>query len=375
MRMRGLTANIAPIRGAPSRGRRHTGAMTDPWLIDPAQLWPDYRPTRLLELPALARRCGVAHVFAKAENERPLGNFKALGGMTAGLRALARATGAESLDALQRHCRQSPAPMKLLCASDGNHGLAVAAAAQRVGARAVVYLPMAVDDRRAARIDALGGRVLRVDGSYDDAVLAAAAAAGRGEGVLIADTSGDPDDAVVADVMHGYGLLTRELAGQWPDHAGGPPSHTFVQAGVGGLAAAMADGLQTQLRVSARIVVVEPESAACVTPALEAGAPVAIDGDLHTGAEMLSCGLASAPALAVLLRHGARGLSVDEPMLRSAVAALREAGGPDSTASGAAGLAGLLRASADPALRATHALDGDSRVLLVISEGDAALRD
>jgi diaminopropionate ammonia-lyase len=90
---------------------------------------------------------------------------------------------------------------------------------------------------------------------------------------------------------------------------------------------------------------------------------------------MLSCGLASAPALAVLLRHGARGMSVDEPMLRSAVAALREAGGPDSTASGAAGLAGLLQASADPALRATHALDGDSRVLLVISEGDAALRD
>jgi len=349
--------------------------MTDPWLIDPAQLWPDYRPTRLLELPALARRCGVAHVFAKAENERPLGNFKSLGGMTAGLRALARATGAESLGALQQHCRQGPAPIQLICASDGNHGLAVAAAAQRVGARAIVYLPAAVDDRRAARIDALGGQVVCIDGSYDDAVIAAAAAAGRDEGVLIADTGGDPDDAVVADVMQGYGLLARELAGQWPEDAGGPPSHLFVQAGVGGLAAAMADGLRSQLHASARIVVVEPDSVACVTRALETGAPVAIDGDLHTGAEMLSCGLASAPALAVLLRHGARGLSVDEPMLRSAVAALREAGGPDSTASGAAGLAGLLRASADPALRATHALDGDSRVLLVISEGDAALRD
>lgn len=349
--------------------------MTTPWMIDPAQLWPDYRPTRLLELPALARRCGVAHVFAKAENERPLGNFKSLGGMTAGLRALARATGAESLDVLQRHCRQGPAPMKLICASDGNHGLAVAAAAQRVGARARIYLPIAVDERRAARIEALGGDVVRVDGSYDDAVLVAATAAGRGEGALIADTSGDADDTVVADVMHGYGLLTRELAGQWPDHAGGPPSHAFVQAGVGGLAAAMADGLRSQLCAPARIVVVEPGSAACVTRALEAGEPVTVDGDLHTSAEMLSCGLASAPALAVLLRHGARGLSVDESMLRDAIAALREAGGPDSTASGAAGLAGLLRASADPTLRAAHALDGDSRVLLVISEGDAALRD
>ncbi|MGO1001176.1 pyridoxal-phosphate dependent enzyme [Lysobacter sp. CA196] len=349
--------------------------MTSPWLIDPAQLWPDYRPTRLLELPALARRCGVARVYAKAENERPLGNFKSLGGMTAGLRALARVTGADSLDALQRHCRQSPAPMRLLCASDGNHGLAVAAAAQRVGAHATVYLPAAVDEPRAARIAALGGKVVRIDGSYDDAVLAASAMAARGDGVLIADTASDPGDAVVADVMHGYGLLTRELAGQWPDHAGGPPSHAFIQAGVGGLAAAMAEGLRTQLRASACIVVVEPDSAACVTRALQAGAPVAIDGDLDTAAGMLSCGLASAPALAVLLRHDARGIGVDEAMLDLAVTALREAGGPHSTASGAAGLAGLLRASADPELRAAHALGGDSRVLLVISEGDAALRD
>lgn len=348
--------------------------MTSPWLIDPAQLWPDYRPTRLLALPALARRCGVARVYAKAENERPLGNFKSLGGMTAGLRALARVAGADSLAALQRHCRQSPAPMTLICASDGNHGLAVAAAAQRVGARATVYLPAAVDESRAARIAALGGVIVRVDGSYDDAVLAAAAAAARGDGVLIADTASDPDDAVVADVMAGYGLLTRELSAQWPDDAGGPPSHAFVQAGVGGLAAAIADGLHTQLHASAHIVVVEPDSAACVTRALAAGAPVPIDGGLETAAGMLSCGLASAPALALLLAHGARGVGVDESMLRLAVDALRAGGGPHSTASGAAGLAGLLRVSADPGLRAAHALTDDSRVLLVISEGDAASR-
>jgi diaminopropionate ammonia-lyase len=138
------------------------------------------------------------------------------------------------------------------------------------------------------------------------------------------------------------------------------------------LAAAVADGLRTRLHASARIVVVEPDSAACVTRALETGVPVPVDGDLETVAGMLSCGLASAPALAVLLRHRARGVGVDESMLRLAADALRADGGPRSTASGAAGLAGLLRVAADPGLRAAHALDGDSRVLLVISEGDAA---
>src|SRR5215475_664587 len=63
------------------------------------QLWPDYRPTTVLQLPGLAARAGVASVFVKLEGERPLGNFKVLGGMLAGLKALARATGVGSVRA------------------------------------------------------------------------------------------------------------------------------------------------------------------------------------------------------------------------------------------------------------------------------------
>src|SRR5690349_13442771 len=57
--------------------------------LNPAALWDNYRPTTLLELSGLARQLNVGRVFAKLENERPLGNFKAVGGMTAGLKALA----------------------------------------------------------------------------------------------------------------------------------------------------------------------------------------------------------------------------------------------------------------------------------------------
>jgi diaminopropionate ammonia-lyase len=323
--------------------------------MDASQLWDDYRPTRLIELPALARRLQVGRVFVKNEGERPLGNFKVLGGMVAALRVLAR-SGAE----------RTP---RLICASDGNHGLSVAAAARRAGAKSVVYLHENVSRSRAARIESLGSEVAWIAGTYDDAVTAAAEAAARGAGILISDTSPDPDDPIVHDVMAGYGLIAREVIAQFRDEAGARPTHVFVQAGVGGLAAAIAEGLASLLLDPKRILVVEPESAACVGYALQAGRAVRIDSDLHTAAEMLSGGLASAAALKILQRHDVRSLVVDEGELHSAVEVLRETAGPETTPSGACGLAGLLHVAAHPALRQEHLLDADSTILLIATEG------
>lgn len=335
-----------------------------------ARIWADYRPTRLIERPALAHRTSVRRVFVKVEGDRPLGNFKVLGGMVAGLRALARAVGAADLNL--DGVRRVTLP-RLICASDGNHGLAVAAAAKRAGARASIFLPVGVSRARAARIEAMGGEIAWISGTYDDAVRDAAAVAARGEGLLIPDTSPDPNDEVVKDVMAGYALLTREIVSQFRDEVGDHPSHVFVQAGVGGLAAAIADGLQEILQDPKQLLVVEPETAACVALALALGHPERIGGDLKTAAGMLSCGLASAPALKVLQRHDARSVIVPEALLETAVIALREAGGPETTPSGAAGLAGLLHVAAHPALRAEHRLGPDSSVLLVATEG--ALRE
>ena len=330
-------------------------------------LWPDYRPTRLIDVPDLARQAEVARVLVKLESERPLGNFKALGGMIAGLRALARASGVASIRELleKGHAKTLPA---LVCASDGNHGLAVTAAAARAGTKAVVYLPASVDSARAARIRALGGEVVLVDGTYDDAVLTASNAAARGDGLLISDTSPDPNDTVTRDVMAGYGLIAKELLAQFKELGVAGPTHVFVQAGVGGLAAAMAQGLRDVMQEPKKIVVVEPTNAACVAPALQAGRPVQIAGDLHTSAEMLSCGMASASALQVLLENKAASVVVDEAELGESVQMVEQTTGVRSTPSGAAGLAGFLRVASEPALRARHNLSGASNVLLILSE-------
>lgn len=324
--------------------------------LDPAALWEDYHPTSVAEFAVLARQMRVARISAKLENERPLGNFKALGGMVAGLRALARlnADGGESTP-------------YLLCASDGNHGLSVAAAAARAGAKARIYLPVCASPIRAERIRAIGGEVFSVNGTYDDAVNAAAAAAAIGEGLLIPDTSPDPNDIVVKDVLAGYALIAQELLGQLTVR----PTHVFVQAGVGGLAAAVAEGLHDFMSGPRRIVIVEPESAACVSRALAAGRPVSIPGTLKTSAEMLSCGLASASAIEILKRHNVHSIVVNEAQLEAAVETLRASGGPQTTPSGAAGLAGLLYVASCARLRDEHQLSAESNVLFLVTEGSA----
>src|SRR5262249_27851249 len=110
--------------------------MTETRVVTPAAplaIWPCHAPTPLVDLPRLATRCGVARVVLKDEGLRPIGSFKALGGMYAGLRALARATGLPDFESLVAARRPRGSLPALMCASDGNHGLAVAAAAELAG--------------------------------------------------------------------------------------------------------------------------------------------------------------------------------------------------------------------------------------------------
>jgi diaminopropionate ammonia-lyase len=323
------------------------------------RLDPAYAPTPLQSLPGLAEQLGIAALWVKDEGARSLGSFKSLGGTFAGLRALARTAGLPPEALLDPATRPAGQPA-LLCASDGNHGLAVAAAARAAGAPAVVFLHSGVPPARAARITAMGGAVRWISGTYDDAVDAAVAAAAAGEGLLVADTALDPADPVVGDVMAGYGIIAAEIR----DEAGAPrPTHLYIQAGVGGLAAAMVAGLDGWLDAPAAMAVVEPAGAASVGAALAARRVLRLPGALHSVAEMLSCGEASGPALALLQPRAPRAVAVPEDRLAEAPRLLRAAGGPDSTASGATGLAGLLQDIAE----GRHP-GPEARVLLVVSE-------
>ncbi|WP_292899767.1 pyridoxal-phosphate dependent enzyme [Nitratireductor sp.] len=313
-----------------------------------------YQVSPLSSAPKLAAHLGVAEIHLKDESRRPLGSFKSLGGTFAGLEAIA--TGGETV-------------RLLVCASDGNHGLAVASAARHTGIPAKVFLHSEVARARVNRIEQTGAQVVIVPGTFDDAVNAAAHAAKSDGAVLVADTSDNENDVMTGHVMAGYGVIAGEAREQYAQQNFQKPTHLFIQAGVGGLAAAMARGLYSFMEAPGIVVVVEPANAACVQVAMELGYPETISGELRTCASMLSCGRASAPALRILQASKARTITVSEEQLMAAPALLAQTGAIATTPSGGAGLAGLTRALASPVIRQDLGLNSASRVLLVVSEG------
>lgn len=335
------------------------------------------RPTPLHDLPSLAREAGVASVRLKDEADRlGLGSFKALGGSYATALLVLEAVGqtlGRPLSFADLHVPEVRAAARtttVACATDGNHGRAVAAGAARIGAQAVVFVHRGVSAARWAAIAGFGARIVRVAGSYDDSVAAAAQACGAEGWTLVSDTSWAGYERVPSLVMQGYTAMAAEALEQLPE----PPTHVFLQAGVGGLAAAVSGHFTETLGAQApAVVVVEPARAACLAQSARAGAPIRIPDGEATVMAMLECYEPSRVAWRVLTRTALGFMTVDEA---DAVAIMRRLGRPGpgepvvvAGESGGVGLAGLLRAAADPDLRAAVGLTAGSRVLAINSEG------
>ncbi len=315
--------------------------------------WSGYAPTRLVELDAVARLAGVARVSYKDESTRfGLGSFKALGGAYAVLRQL-RAAG------------KPPADIVVTCATDGNHGRSVAWGAQRFGCKCVIYIHATVSDARARAIAAYGAEIRRVPGTYDDAVRQVAADADANGWIVVSDTSYPGYTEIPRDVMQGYAVMVDEALGQF----GEPPTHVFIQAGVGGLAAAVCGHLWEALGDRRpRMIVVEPDRAACLFESARVGKAANIGGALDTAMAGLACGETSLLAWEILEEGAGDFMTVTD---EAAFACMRLLA-PQVVAgeSAVAGLAGLLAAAARPDLARVLGLDAKSRVLLFGSEGD-----
>ncbi len=346
--------------------------------------WPGYAPTPVVELPGLAAAAGVAAIWYKDESGRfGLGSFKALGGAYGVYRVLAgeverrkgagRAGRVGSADLIAGKHRDLTRAITVVCATDGNHGRSVAWSAGMFGCRSVVYIHAKVSEGRGAAIARHGAEVVRVAGTYDDSVRQAAADAARNGWFVVSDTSYEGYLDVPRHVMQGYTVLVDEAMGQFP--AGERPSHAFVQAGVGGLAAAVCAHLwESWGRRRPRLVVVEPDKAACVYRSAVHGRLTAVEGDLETVMACLSAGEASALAWQILERGADAFMTISDPAAVDCMCLLAQGvdGDPPVVAgeSGVGGLAGLLAAAADAQARRDLGLDGASRVLVIGSEGD-----
>jgi len=341
--------------------------------------WPDYCVSPLVDLSGLSRRSNVGRIWVKDEGERfGIGSFKALGGAYAVRRLIAAALDIDpshlrpGSDRLPERDRERIRAMTVTCATDGNHGRAVAWGAMTVGCRCVIYIHQGVSAGRVRALHALGAQVKRCSGNYDDSVREAAQASRDHGWITVADTSLDESDASPRHVMAGYTLLMAEIAQQLTHEQ--PPTHVFVQAGVGALAAAVAAGACRYWAASPpQLVTVEPIVADCVRRSIGAGRPVNVTGSLDTIMAGLACGEVSHWAWPVLRSAVRCAIAIPDssipPAMRLAYCGV---GGDRSLTlgeSGVVGLAALLAARAQPAIARELDLDASSRVLLIGTEG------
>ncbi|MCK0113427.1 pyridoxal-phosphate dependent enzyme [Ornithinimicrobium sp. F0845] len=332
-----------------------------------------YAPTPLIDLPDLAAELGVGRVLVKDESARlGLPAFKILGASWACKQALERCPGA-----------------RLVTATDGNHGRAVARMARELGVTATIFVPAVMPESTAALIESEGAEVVRVDGDYDEAVRSAATYADGGGAhgqppgtgsprVLVQDTAWPGYEEVPQWIVDGYATLVEEV----DEALGRQPDLFAVPVGVGSLAQAVVahyrrgrlphearrDGAAgAPTAYPTRVLAVEPDTAACVLASLHDGRPTSVPTP-DTVMAGLNCGTVSSLAWPTLRDGCDAAVTVTDEAALSASRDLA-ARGASSGPCGAATLAGVRAALTDPSRRADLDLPRDAVVVLLSTEG------
>ncbi|MEM1362469.1 MAG: diaminopropionate ammonia-lyase [Pseudomonadota bacterium] len=340
--------------------------------------WQGYATTPLYMLHGQAAELGIDALYYKDEAPRfGLGSFKALGGAYAVARLLRR----EISEGLGREISmeeviagihpKAARGVTICCATDGNHGRSVAWGAERFGARCVIYIHATVSEGRKAAIEAYGAEVRRITGNYDDSVREAQETAAREGWFIVSDTSYPGYMEVPKDVMQGYELMAAEAFDALPE----PPTHIFLQTGVGGMAASVAALAKRRWgRDRPVVVLADPDLAACWVETYRAGAPRVVAGDLDTMMAGLACGEISALAWEILETHADAAMAVPDGSAIRDMRALAYPAGDDPALiageSAVAGLSALRAARADPDAAIALSLARDARVLIFGTEGD-----
>lgn len=265
-----------------------------------------YRMSPLKSLAHLAGWLGVGGIYVKDESARlSLNSFKVLGGSYAIYRWVCSRLGKEVSvrGILGGEARRVLGDQTFAAATDGNHGRGVAWAATQLGFRSVIYVHKYTSQARIEAIRKNGADVVVVDGTYDDAVRQVSEDAKKNGWQVISDTAWEGYEDIPKWVMQGYTTMLLEAQEQLAALGMTAPTHVFVQAGVGALAASVF-GFYHQLLGEQRphTIVVEPTEAACLYESARVGdgQPHRFPGELRTIMAGLACGDPSPLAWRVL---------------------------------------------------------------------------
>ncbi|NHJ22001.1 MAG: diaminopropionate ammonia-lyase [Candidatus Lokiarchaeota archaeon] len=350
------------------------------------RLFPDYQPTPLQSLRQLAKKVNVDKIWIKDESFRfGLNAFKVLGGSYAIGVYLSKLIGVDegdfSFELLKsQEYKEKVGNLTFITATDGNHGRGVAWSAKVFGQEAVVFMPKGSSKYRINNIKKENAEVVVTNEYYDETVKIAANFARENNGVLIQDTAWKGYVEIPTLIMQGYSTLIDEIMEDLEKQGESLPTHVFLQAGVGSLAAAIQGYLITRFGDNRPLtVIIEPHNAACLYKSVKKGdkKPHSVKGSLSTIMAGLACGKPNILALEVLRDYADFFVSCSDEI---AAKGMRVLGNPlvndpkvISGESGAVGL-GLLIEILENKLfsgfKEKMNLTEDSRILVISTEGD-----
>ena len=335
---------------------------------------PAYAPTPLSCLKGLTSRLGLGGLYVKDESFRfGLNAFKGLGGSYALAQVLSRKTGSPVSG-----LHSVPAgTYTFVTATDGNHGRGVAWAARQLAQRAVVYMPAGSAQERLENIRAQGAQAEITEFCYDDTVRFAKSQAEKNGWILVQDTAWPGYEEIPLLIMQGYLTMGLEAVHQLK---GTVPTHIFLQAGVGSMAAAIASFFcQQYAGQTPKIIIMEPESADCFyrTAKTKDGCLHNAEGPMRSIMAGLCCGEPCTLAWDILEHHAGYFFACGD---ETAACGMRVLGNPmegdpriisgESGASTTGLIYELMSRPSLAGLREAIGLGRDSVVLCISTEGD-----
>ncbi len=243
--------------------------------IDEAYLnissWDGYSQTPLIELNKLSKKLNLNKIYYKDESKRfNLKSFKALGG-------------AYAVEKIAKNNKN----IIVSTATAGNHGKSVAWGAKRLNLKCKIFISEYVSDARGESMARLGADVIKIKGNYENSLIECIKQSTKNNWQIIQDVAWKNYTTIPKYTMAGYAVMMKEINNQINKNK---ISHIILQAGVGGMAAAMIAGISRYLRNIPTTIIVEPDSAACVLESIRIGKIKKIDIKRESLMGGMSCG-------------------------------------------------------------------------------------
>ncbi len=318
--------------------------------------WDNYSPTPLISLKKLSKNLNLKNILYKDESKRfHLKSFKALGGAYA-VEKVAKGNN----------------DMVISTATAGNHGRSVAWGSKKIGLKCKIFISEYVSEFRAEVMRSFGADVIRVKGNYDNSLKECIKQSKLNNWQIVQDVAWEDYKLVPKLTMAGYSVMMKEIFEQIKNEK---ISHIILQAGVGGMAAAMVAGIARYFDHIPKIIIVEPEGAACVLASIKAGKIQKINIEKESLMGGMSCDEVSLVPWKILKQSVNYCVTVSDDYIAKTVKSLANSDYSDEKIIGgecsSPGIISLVGLCNDSKIKKKINLNQESNVLLFGCEGNA----